>query len=183
MLDIIKDLVKSNPGQLSIDEYTKIYDTIKNDDGLNVLIFGIGNDSFLWQDANKNGRTVFLENSREWIDKIKRTNDTLDVREIEYTTNASDWKVLIDDTDALLLNLSDDIINTEWDYIFVDSPLGGGPGRMQSIYTASTLKCEKYFLHDADRVIECTYGDLYLGKCVETLDRLKYYEGGYNAKR
>ena len=29
MLDIIKDLVKSNPGQLSIDEYTKIYDTIK----------------------------------------------------------------------------------------------------------------------------------------------------------
>jgi hypothetical protein len=49
------------------------------------------------------------------------------------------------------------------------------PGRMQSIYTASTLRCSEFFLHDINREVEKTYGDKYLGVKFKAIDRLSHY--------
>ena len=37
----------------------------------NVLVWGLGGDSGLWMNANRRGRTVFLENLVPWIDTVQ----------------------------------------------------------------------------------------------------------------
>ena len=55
--DEIDELIDDNPGQMSFDQYQYIYDTVSSKNGCNFLIFGLGKDSQLWIEANKNGNT------------------------------------------------------------------------------------------------------------------------------
>lgn len=178
--DRIKQLVRSNPGQCSVNEYEMISQTILSKGPCNLLIFGLGNDSQLWLDVNKGGKTVFLENHEPWINKVKGVvGDHLDVRKVTYTTEIQEWEAIIDDVDRLNLPLDMDILSTKWDIIFIDSPMGCGvsgvPGRMQSIYTGSKLDCNEYFLHDVNRPVEKTYGAKYFGTPTNSVDRLNYW--------
>ena len=68
--DTIQSLVEQNPNQMSFDEYVYIYELIKSKSGCNLLIFGLGRDSELWLDVNKNGKTIFLEDNTEWINTV-----------------------------------------------------------------------------------------------------------------
>ena len=177
--NIIKEISHNNSWGCSVKEYSYIVDILtKYDDGCNFLVFGLGKDTKLWDMVNNKGKTVFLENLDVWI---KKTKDELnvDVRKVEYTTIRKEWNSILDDKKRLYLPLDKDIIETKWDLIFIDSPMGGNdsvPGRMQSIYTASTLNCKDYILHDVDRVVEKTYGNKYLGTLVKTIDKLNHYQ-------
>lgn len=176
----IKALVADNHGQCSEREYALIVQELRSQPSCNFLVFGVGNDSKLWLEINKGGKTVFLEDQLDWIQTVKSTvGEHLDIRKVEYRTDISEWKEIVDNRERLLLDLPGDIINTDWDLIFIDSPMGfrstGVPGRMQSIYTASQLKCHRYILHDVDRIVEKTYGEIYLGEMVNHIDKMNLY--------
>lgn len=55
----ISKLVKNNPKQLTIREYSYIVKTVVEKKGCNMLIFGVGRDSELWRQANKKGKHSF----------------------------------------------------------------------------------------------------------------------------
>jgi hypothetical protein len=46
---------------------------------LNFLVFGLGHDSNVWHSINCQGRTVFVENSDEWLHKITSAYPQLEV--------------------------------------------------------------------------------------------------------
>jgi uncharacterized protein (TIGR01627 family) len=174
--DKITELVNANPGQMSVEEYDYIYNLIKSKDGCNLLIFGLGRDSELWLDVNKNGKTIFLEDNPDWINIIKNQMYNLgidiDIRHITYDDVGYDADKLLDEYKSgknnLTLNLFEDIRETKWDIIIVDAPAGYGkdmPCRMKSIYESYNLSNKTsnvdIIVHDAERIIEKLYTDYF----------------------
>jgi glucuronoxylan 4-O-methyltransferase len=181
----IERLVKSNPGQLSLSEYTYLAEVIEGCSPCNILIFGLGNDSFLWDRLNREGNTVFLEQNLEWYEKISMKNPNLTSYFIQYWTKLRDWKGLLgQDPKNLLLNLPPELTNTKWDLIFVDAPEGyndAKPGRMQSIYTASVLGAKggaHVLVHDCNRAAEAAYCDRFLmsNNLVKSIEKIRHYQ-------
>tara|TARA_X000001382_G_C3121605_1_gene163343 strand:+ start:46 stop:693 length:648 start_codon:yes stop_codon:yes gene_type:complete len=168
--DEIQYLVNQNPGQMSFDEYVYIYELIKSKSGCNLLIFGLGRDSELWLDVNKDGKTIFLEDNQSWIDIVKiqmdNLNKQIDIRNITYNNLGYDADRLLTEYDSgqnnLKLDLPNDIPDIEWDIIIVDAPAGYGldvPCRMKSIYESYNLSNEMtdIIVHDCERKIETMY--------------------------
>lgn len=161
----LKNERKINDIQLTPVQLKIISDTLKG--GCNFLVFGVGNDSSFWLKANKNGKTIFIEDDKNWLEEVKQKCPGINIYFVDYQTKLSDnWK-LLDSPEKLSLELSDEIKNTKWDVILVDAPRGyqdDQPGRMKSIYEASVLiKNGGYvFVHDCDRSTEKTYSDKYL---------------------
>jgi len=176
--EIISDISKDNPWGCSHKEYTYIVNQLKKVPNAKFLVFGLGNDTKLWVLANSLGKTIFIENEGSWIENtMKQLN--ADIREVKYSTRRGDWERLLENERELYLSLDKDILDTEWDFIFIDSPMGGSddlPGRMQSIFMSSQLKCNNFFLHDVDRPVERVYGDKYLGSRYRSFDRMTHYK-------
>ncbi len=157
--EIDKVLRDTRGHQMSKEQYTHIANQLGNK---NFLVFGTGYDSDLWRLANLNGRTLFLENLKEWIPE-----DATDVILVKYSTKISEYKELLQKPDKLYLKLPKEVEDICWDVILVDSPTGytrSCPGRMQSIYTASKLAKDNtlIYVHDCDRKVEGLYTDAYL---------------------
>ena len=91
----IQELVASNPFQLSAREYTYLAEEIEQLAPCNVLVFGLGNDSALWDQINTEGKTVFLEHNLEWYKKISSRNPRLNCYLVQYHTRLSEWKILL----------------------------------------------------------------------------------------
>ena len=174
--DDIQRLVEANPNQMSFDEYVYIYDLIESKANCNLLVFGLGKDSDLWLNANPNGKTIFLEDNKDWINAVKiqmgNVGKQIDIREITYNDVGYDADRLLDEyksgTNNLKLDLPTTIVNTEWDIIIVDAPAGYGmdmPCRMKSIYESYNLSNQTsgvdVFVHDAQRRIEKLYTDYF----------------------
>lgn len=169
LLSAITNLVYNNPGQLCVDEYSIIAETILKKRPCNLLIFGVGKDGSLWIDLNKDGYTVFIEDNETWLQFAKNRNPTLIGYLVNYNTKLKQWKELLQIPGLLTLDLPYDINSKKWDIIFVDGPAGNHdtkPGRMKSIYTASLLAQKNnnvdVFVHDCDRIVEATYSDTFL---------------------
>lgn len=180
--DRIEKLVASNPGQLSLKEYTLIADTIFNRKACHLLVFGVGRDSQLWIDINKEGKTVFLEDNPFWLDYARKKVPNIVVFQVCYDTKRKDWSQLLSQPEKLKMDLPKEIWDTKWDIIFVDAPAGFSddqPGRMKSIYTASFLAQTNtdVFVHDCDRIVECVYCSHFFQKSdlKNTIDRLCHY--------
>ena len=183
----IDHLVKSNPNQLSILEYSLIANTVEEKGPCNMLVFGVGRDSLLWMDLNNGGLTVFLEDDSKWLNFAKMKLTNIQAYLVKYHTQRRDWKKILLSENRNLLeieNLPEIITTTAWDIIFVDGPTGyddNTPGRMKSIYTAAKLaQCSRncsVFVHDCDREVEAVYSDTFLqNKNLQCeLDRLRYY--------
>lgn len=157
--------------QLRPAELIKVFNAINEFEHCRMLVFGLGNDSPFWCDANENGRTTFLEDYQPWYDKITKKYPDIEAYPVTYPNSISRWKELLDQPEQLVLDLPDEITNQSWDVILVDGPRGNNffeetPGRMSSIYTASQLVGEKgyVFVHDAERTVENTYAQHYLGR-------------------
>ena len=154
--------------QLQEEQLRLICKTLKQKQGANFLVFGVGHDSIFWTLSNPNGRTAFLEDNQLWQSKIKIKYSELEVYHVQYDTIRSQWKELIDDPASLELNIPTKLRNIQWDVILVDAPAGGElpnvPGRMKSIYMASQLIKPKghIFVHDCNREVERNYCDKYL---------------------
>ena len=183
--DEIDALVANNPGQMSFDQYQYIYDTVSSKNGCNFLIFGLGKDSQLWIEANKNGNTVFVEDNIEWINFCKSIPN-LDVRHVNYTNVGHDYEKLLEDyklgINNLNLDLHNDIRQKKWDIILVDGPANYGfdvPCRMKSIYETYNLSKLNndidIFVHDVNKIIIKTYTNYFykeynllstIGECI-----------------
>ncbi len=189
--DTIQSLVEQNPNQMSFDEYVYIYELIKSKSGCNLLIFGLGRDSELWLDVNKNGKTIFLEDNTEWINTVniqmKNLNKEIDIRHIRYSNLGYDADRLLTEYESgqnnLNLDLTYDILDTNWDIIIVDAPAGYGddvPCRMKSIYESYNLSNGRVdvdvIVHDAQRRIEKMYTNYFFKSYnhIKTLDDGKH---------
>ena len=171
-----KDLIKGklgvehNNGLMTEVQYLKIGELLELNSPCNFLVFGLGNDSLIWNEINKDGKIIFLEDDMEWCDKFKDSG--LNIHNIKYTTKIEDWESIKFNTDLLKLDLPQEVMDETWDVILVDAPLGHqppkpykGPGRMQSIYMASQLLrvggvC---IVDDWRRQVEKTYGNYFFG--------------------
>jgi hypothetical protein len=170
LLDDLMNLVKNT--QMTRDEYKFISDIVYSLGGCNFLIFGTGRDSSLWIESNKNGKTTFLEPDQNWVSIAQKTKPDIDVRYIEYTTKPDEYLNLFFEYKKIgkfpkIPYIDNDILETNWDVILIDSPVGSINGRMSSIYLAhelsnKTMKDTHIFLHDSHRDIETLYSHLFL---------------------
>lgn len=167
----LRELVRSNPGQGSFEEYQYLRELIRRKAPCNLLVFGVGRDSKFWLDANPGGRTEFVEHEPEWIQRTREALPGVTVHQVTYDTVRTQWRRLLRRQDRLFMeDLPNTVLATAWDVIFVDSPQGGSrrrPGRMKSIYTAAVLARRgtdvDVLVHDCDRPVEQAYSDRFLG--------------------
>eukprot|EP01018_Ginkgo_biloba_P010167 Gb_31046 [translate_table: standard] len=161
----------------------------------NFLVFGLGYDSLLWSTLNHGGRTIFLEEDKDWIAQVARKHPELKAYHVEYSTMVTQAEDLLKNAHSedcspaqnlepetsrcilALKNLPAEIYNTKWDAIMIDAPRGyfpEAPGRMTAIYTAAVMARNRrkkgntdIFVHDVDRSVEDSYSKAFL--CEENL--------------
>lgn len=157
--------------QLRSAELIKVFHAISEFEHCKLLVFGLGNDSPFWREANRQGRTVFLEDYKPWYDLITEKYPDIEAYAVTYPCNITRWKELLDQPEQLAMNLPAEVSGHSWDVILVDGPRGHKfaeeiPGRMSSIYEASRLVGKKgyVFVHDAERTLEKAYARQYLGR-------------------
>lgn len=158
--------------QMTRIEYKFISDLVQSIPNCNFLVFGTGRDSDLWVESNKTGKTIFLEPDKQWIDIAKEKKPNIDIRHVEYKTHPSQALQMFFEFKKTghmtnIPPLQEDIIDTKWDVILIDSPVGGVNGRMSSIFISDVLskyteKDTHIFLHDCEREIEMLYAHLFL---------------------
>ena len=83
------------------------------------------------------------------------------------------------DFSRLQMDLPAEVTSTVWDCIFVDSPVGTTdkkPGRMQSIFTASSFALDHtdVFVHDVDRTVEDVYTREMFSTIIKDLTKLRH---------
>lgn len=161
-----------NMGLMTYEQYLCIAREIEKAKPCNLLVFGLGEDSFLWNELNEEGNTVFLEDNLEWIRKINQ-EEILNVFQVDYHTKVEEAFEYGYDVSSLRMDLPESVKSHDWDIILVDAPLGhqpprswSGPGRMSSIYEASVLIRPNglVFVDDFARTIENAYANKFLGK-------------------
>ena len=166
----VLDLKYRKKGLMSFMQYWCLGRYFLSKTGSKILVFGLGYDSFLWKRLNGNGKTIFLEDIDDWISQFRGSG--LDIRKIKYNTKVEDGAQYGFYDKILELNLDDDILNTKWDIILVDGPLGhqpprpwAGPGRMSSLFMAHKLSCPgtTVIVDDYSRPIEKKYSTAYFG--------------------
>ena len=171
LVDLILKFKALNKGLMSQGQYLATAREINKTQPANLLIFGLGEDANIWKKINNKGRTVFLEDDKDWIKKF--TDQSLEIYDVFYDTKSEDHENIGFDSELLKMNLPEQVKNTTWDTIFVDGPLGHnpprpykGPGRMKSIYTAHSLlktggTC---IIDDMGRLIESKYAFHFFGR-------------------
>lgn len=164
---LLEAMRRLNEVQLSGRELKIIIDAVKRKMPCNFLVFGFGNDSALWAKINRGGNTVFLEDDKCWFQKAMRPGLQSKAYLVDYLTERTEWKELLESPALLDMALPPEIESQKWDVILVDAPAGWHdmtPGRMKSIFLSSRLADDSsdVFVHDCDRQIEKTYCDRFL---------------------
>lgn len=168
----LKEMKSKNIGLMSELQYTNIGYLLSALEPINLLVFGLGGDAYLWQELNNKGKTFFLEDDQEWISKFDGKD--LNIVKVDYTTFVGDHEKINFNSEILEMQLPENILKTKWDMIIVDAPLGHGPpgreykgpGRMQSIYMAHKLLKENGIcvVDDMKRMVEQKYALHYFGE-------------------
>lgn len=169
----LEEMKSKNLGLMSAEQYANIGYVLSAMTPCNVLVFGLGEDSYLWNDLNNSGKTIFIEDDKLWANKFKDTG--LHIVNAKYSTFVGDHEKIGYDTETLdSLKLPDYVENEKWDFIIVDAPLGHGPpgrpykgpGRMQSIYKAHKLLREGGIcvVDDMKRMVEQKYSLHFFGQ-------------------
>ncbi|MEM7193394.1 MAG: hypothetical protein AAF402_00500 [Pseudomonadota bacterium] len=143
--------------------------TIRASSRCNLAVFGVGHDTLIWKFANRSGRCVFFEHSKDWAGKTLARLGRLEIYIVDYGTRVDDWRKWMANPDPLGLPLPDNVADTSWDVVIVDGPPGGrgiDPGRMRSIVTARSMVAPSghIFVDDCDRTVEQEFCRVYLGE-------------------
>ena len=161
---------KNGDGLMPTSQYLGIAKYLADVAPCNLLVFGLGGDSRLWDFMNKGANTCFLEDDQEWIEKMGKG---LNVFSVEYKTKVEEWESTSYDDPILNLDLSPQLRSINWDFIIVDAPLGhqpprpfNGPGRMSSIFESHRLIRDGgiVVIDDMGRECEKTSSYHYFGK-------------------
>jgi len=153
--------------QMRPEHYARIFLDVAKANGF-FLVFGCGEDTPLWLNANYDGYTRLLEDLPEYVRLGKAKGGY--VYQVKYASVNKVWMEPV----AFPTWLGEDCLTTPWDYILVDAPrgYGDGPGREQSIYLASELRKKhgsQVYVHDTNREWEKMCCDKYLGSADEVL--------------
>ena len=160
----IKNMKKQKKGLMSKKQYLRIAKRLSEISPCNLLVFGLGDDSYLWSKINNKGKTIFLEDSKDWIASVN--DGTLDVEHVVYQTSVENQKDIGFIPEKLEFSIPNRVSDLTYDFIIVDAPLGHqpprpfkGPGRMSSIYLAFKLlkKGGVVVIDDMGRPIEKQY--------------------------
>lgn len=169
--NLIHEMKDRGQGLMSIGQYINSAMFVDILSPCNFLVFGLGEDAEVWKEINQGGRTVFLEDDKDWIEKFSQKD--LEIYHVTYDTQAKDFKEIGFDPEKLTMDIPDQVKDTNWDIIFVDGPLGHnpprpfkGPGRMKSIYNAHQLLKEGgiCIVDDMGREIERSYSSYFFGE-------------------
>jgi uncharacterized protein (TIGR01627 family) len=168
---------KNNMTGMSFEQYEYLFNFISSKNGINLLVFGLGRDSYMWNfQANKKGRTAFLEDVPHWIDQTAQENPGIEIWPVVYPTACRDHESLLKEYEEgnqkkLFPNWPLSISNTIWDIIIIDGPMGyniNNPGRMIPIASSFHFQKEQehgdIFVHDASRKIESKYSEYFFTK-------------------
>lgn len=171
--------------QLSLTQIEAIASAIvSKGPGANVLIFGCGNDSMLWNALNKDGYTLFVENSKTWADQMKELNPDLNIQHYFYPREIRVSNSLPLDLPSLRkVKTPSWISDRSWDVILVDGPAGykpDAPGRALPIYWSSRFSTKRshVFVDDSERQVERELADHFLGPSHEQVVSLYRTVGG-----
>jgi glucuronoxylan 4-O-methyltransferase len=172
---------------MSLREYTSVLSVLNERAPCNVLIYGVGKDSYAYAAVNEGGRTLFVEGDAEWAQKVAAEHPQLEILRVSYPTTIGE---------ALRTNLAAPAWTTGaigmadaaggWDVILVDGPPGElerNPGRLAPISeaglyakrrvgegqgrgkgTGTEVVVVDVFVHDCNRDLEARASDMYLGR-------------------
>ena len=155
---LVKLMRRLTGTQVTVEQMTAVRNAVKENDGCNLLIFGVGNDSHFWMNSNARGRTVFIEDDDFWLRKIKKRVHGIEAYLVDYDSRIEQWKEIIDKPEKLQMDFPEQVANTMWDVILVDAPTGWGEGtkgRMKSIYAGRKMVSDTghVFVHDCEREV------------------------------
>lgn len=175
---IVDGLFKANPGQMSHEQYTEITRELLKMRPCNMLVWGAGNDIWLWAAANIQGQIAVLESDRQWLKtfagKVRESVHFVSVsfkQKVAMSAGLLEHPMKVD----LLVDVPSNLSETAWDIVLVDGPAGNSldsPGRMESLYTSSVLianvvkrwqKNVTLYIHDASRDVERKWADALFG--------------------
>ena len=140
--------------------------------GCNMLVFGVGGDSIIWNTINEAGYTLFIEHDDRWTRKTREQIPGVNVITYQYNTRCEpEWPIheqpAINSADLLQHAMPGELGERKWDVILIDGPTGFNnkcPGRMLPIFWSSLISdssCD-IFIDDYSRPIEFTYTNRFL---------------------
>lgn len=137
----------------------------------NILVFGLGKDSAIWKNANKDGYTLFVEDSRKWVKKV--CGDSIDKWNVliyKYPTNVKSSLRKFNENVKFVeeVEIPEEIKNRNWDLIIIDAPNGGNskksPGRSIPIAWTARIVTDNtlVIVDDYRRPLEKKYSQHFL---------------------
>ncbi|KAI9113777.1 hypothetical protein K1719_015028 [Acacia pycnantha] len=160
--------------QQSLAEITLTFHVLKSmGRPSNILVFGLGYDSLMWDSLNSGGTTLFLEEDPKWVQMVLKDAPGLRAHTLQYHhAQLRQSGPLLSSYRSepacspshpylrgnhrcklALTNLPDEVYDRDWDLIMIDTP-----GRMAAIFSAAVMARTRkasgvthIFLHDVDR--------------------------------
>jgi len=179
---LVKLMRRLTGTQVTVEQMLAIRNAIRSHKQTSLLVFGVGNDSLFWMNANSSGRTVFIEDDDFWLRKIQKRIPGIEAYLVAYNTKIEQWKELLALPEKLSIEFPNDISKRKWDVVFVDAPTGWGEGttgRMKSIFAGRKLVQKgDVFVHDCEREVEIAYCDAIL-KPENFVKEIKASDSGY----
>lgn len=175
---IVDGLFKANPGQMSREQYIEIARELLKMRPCKMLVWGAGNDIWLWAAANILGQISVLESNRQWLDTFAgKAGETVHLMSVSFKQKVARSAGLLKHPMKadLLVDVPSNVSETAWDIILVDGPAGNSldsPGRMESLYTSRVLianvvqrwqKNVTLYIHDASRDVEKNWANALFG--------------------